>query len=183
MVLIVTTAVMCVMIMVGTDEDPIYFGERLKNYPLAIVFIILPCLPGFIFVGIMLFFHSYLIANDLTTKEVLDEKWTPLLGNPERKNFCFKNIAKLFLKTQESKSKYKHKAFTYYNNEAEDSSNTGNQKNSKGSDPESSGKRKEKNINYSSSEESIQKHPAEKVDIEEKIDVVEEVETEEKIQV
>ena len=116
MALIITTAVMCVMVMVGTEEDPVYFRDRLRSYPFSIIFIILPCLPGFIFVAIMLCFHSYLIANDLTTKEVLDEKWTPMLGNPERKNFCLKNIIKLIVKTQESKSKYKHQAFTYYNN-------------------------------------------------------------------
>lgn len=68
MVLIITTAVMCVMIMVGTDEDPANFGDRIKMYPLSVVFIIIPCLPGFIFVGIMLGFHSYLLATDMTTK-------------------------------------------------------------------------------------------------------------------
>jgi palmitoyltransferase ZDHHC9/14/18 len=72
MVLIITTAVMCVMIMVGTVEDPPNFGDRLKRYPLSIILIIIPCFPGFFFVGIMLGFHSYLLATDMTTKEVFD---------------------------------------------------------------------------------------------------------------
>lgn len=54
--------------MVGTKEDPATFGERLKIYPMTIVFVIFPCLPGLIFVGIMAGFHTYLIAMDLTTK-------------------------------------------------------------------------------------------------------------------
>lgn len=82
MVLIITAVVMCVMIMVGTNEDPPNFGDRLKRYPLTIILIIIPCFPGALFVGIMLGFHSYLIAMDITTKEVFDEKWSPAVGNP-----------------------------------------------------------------------------------------------------
>lgn len=68
LIIIITTIVMCIMIMVGTKEDPTTFGERLKIYPMSIVFVIFPCLPGLIFVGIMAGFHTYLIAMDLTTK-------------------------------------------------------------------------------------------------------------------
>lgn len=59
---------MCIMILVGRNEDEATFGERVKRYPMAIVFIILPCFPGLFFVGIMFGFHSYLIATDSTTK-------------------------------------------------------------------------------------------------------------------
>lgn len=100
MVLIITTAVMCIMIMVGTQEDPPNFGDRLKRYPFSIILIIIPCFPAFFFVGIMLGFHSYLLATDLTTKEVFDEKWSPIIGNPERKGNCIKNIIKLLIKAQ-----------------------------------------------------------------------------------
>lgn len=67
-VLIITTIVMCLMIMVGTKEDLEIFSDRLKIYPITIVLVILPCTPGLFFVGIMAFFHTYLIATDLTTK-------------------------------------------------------------------------------------------------------------------
>lgn len=68
MLLIVTTISMCIMILIGSSEDPPLFSDRLRIYPMSIIFIIFPCLPGFVFVGIMLSFHSYLIATDLTTK-------------------------------------------------------------------------------------------------------------------
>lgn len=100
MVLIITTIIMCVMIMVGTDDDPAYFGDRLKRYPMTMIITILPCLPALFFVGIMFGFHSYLIATDLTTKEVYDKKWAPNIGNPERKLNCIKNMAKLIIKAQ-----------------------------------------------------------------------------------
>lgn len=35
---------------------------------MALIFIIIPCFPGLLFVGIMLGFHTYLITTDLTTK-------------------------------------------------------------------------------------------------------------------
>ncbi len=54
--------------MVGTKEDLEIFSDRLKIYPITIVLVILPCTPGLFFVGIMVFFHTYLIATDLTTK-------------------------------------------------------------------------------------------------------------------
>jgi len=49
-------------------------GATLAKYPFTIVLAIL-CVPAFLFVGIMLCFHSYLILKDLTTKEFFDGKW------------------------------------------------------------------------------------------------------------
>ena len=63
---------MCILVMKGTDEDPSLFKNRLKNYPMSLVLVILPCFPGLIFVGIMLVFHTWLIYKDMTTREVLD---------------------------------------------------------------------------------------------------------------
>jgi hypothetical protein len=49
-------------------------GTTLKIYPFSIILAILS-VPAFIFVGIMLVFHSYLIMKNLTTKEYFDGKW------------------------------------------------------------------------------------------------------------
>jgi hypothetical protein len=49
-------------------------GSTLGRYPFSIVLVIL-CVPAFLFVGIMLCFHSYLIFKNLTTKEFFDGKW------------------------------------------------------------------------------------------------------------
>lgn len=49
-------------------------GTTLKTYPFSIILAIL-CVPAWIFVAIMLVFHSYLIIKNLTTKEYFDEKW------------------------------------------------------------------------------------------------------------
>jgi len=62
---------MCVMIMNNNNGD---LGATLAKYPFTIVLAIL-CVPAFIFVGIMLCFHSYLILKNLTTKEFFDGKW------------------------------------------------------------------------------------------------------------
>lgn len=62
---------MCVMIMNNNNGD---LGATLAKYPFTIVLAIL-CAPAFLFVGIMLCFHSYLILKDLTTKEFFDGKW------------------------------------------------------------------------------------------------------------
>lgn len=59
---------MCVLIMdrniVNGEKN---LGETLKRYPFSIIFAIL-AVPSFIFVGAMLFFHTYLIFKNITTK-------------------------------------------------------------------------------------------------------------------
>ena len=137
---------MCIMVMLGTEEDPQKFKDRLGRYPMSLVLIIFPCIEGLFFAGVMLGFHTYLLFVDLTTKEYLDEKWAPLVGSPEKKNSCFKNLIKVFVQSRQLQPKYKHSAFPYYNNEPDSSSNTGN-RNSKGSDPE--GKKKEPGSSFS----------------------------------
>ena len=62
---------MCVMIMSNNNGD---LGGVLGRYPFSIVLSIL-CVPAFLFVAIMLVFHSYLIMKNLTTKEFFDGKW------------------------------------------------------------------------------------------------------------
>jgi hypothetical protein len=54
--------------MVGADDDPPNFSNRLKNYPLTIVFVIVPCFPALVYLSGLFFFHLYLITHDLTTK-------------------------------------------------------------------------------------------------------------------
>jgi hypothetical protein len=49
-------------------------GGTIGKYPFSIVLSIL-CVPAFLFVAIMLVFHSYLIMKNLTTKEFFDGKW------------------------------------------------------------------------------------------------------------
>lgn len=51
---------MCVMIMSGNNAD---LGSALRRYPFSIVLAIL-CVPAFVFVAIMLLFHSYLILKN-----------------------------------------------------------------------------------------------------------------------
>ena len=77
LVLIITTIVMCIMVMVGSDEDPTNFEERLKNYPFSLILVLFPCIEGFFFVGVLFCFHTYLLMVDQTTKEFFDEKWLP----------------------------------------------------------------------------------------------------------
>lgn len=67
-ILIATTIVMCIMVMVGSEDDPTDFGDRLKNYPFSIILVLFPCIEGFVFVGILLGFHTYLLIIDQTTK-------------------------------------------------------------------------------------------------------------------
>lgn len=67
-ILIVVIIIMCIIIMIGDEQDPHDFGERLKRYPLSIVLVVFPGFPGLIFVTIMLFFHTWLSLNNLTTK-------------------------------------------------------------------------------------------------------------------
>ena len=98
--LIITTIVMCIMIMIGREDDSPDFGERLKVYPMSLVLVLLPCLPGLFFVGVMLAFHTYLTINNMTTREYLEEKWIPHLGNPERKENCLKNLIKTIINTK-----------------------------------------------------------------------------------
>lgn len=42
--------------------------------PMAIILILIS-LPGFIFVAVMLAFHTYITAINLTTREFLDKFW------------------------------------------------------------------------------------------------------------
>jgi len=62
---------MCVMIMSNNNGG---LGATLGHYPFSIVLALL-CVPAFLFVLIMLAFHSYLIFKNLTTKEFFDGKW------------------------------------------------------------------------------------------------------------
>jgi len=74
-VALIVTFTMCVIIMndnlVNGQKD---LGLTLKQYPFTIVLAILS-VPAFLFVGIMVFFHTFLIFSNLTTKEFFDGKW------------------------------------------------------------------------------------------------------------
>ena len=104
LVLLIDMIVMCILIMVREPQD---FGGTLRSYPMTIVFSIL-ALPALMFVTIMFLVHSYLIANDITTKEFLNDKWESSSGNPFRKTNCIKNIIRIFCKFPESEVKFKH---------------------------------------------------------------------------
>ena len=66
---------MCVIIMdTNIIDGEVNLGATLARYPLTIVLAIL-CVPAFIFVAIMLVFHTHLILKNLTTKEFFDKKW------------------------------------------------------------------------------------------------------------
>lgn len=69
--LFVLTIIIFTMNVIIMDQNLVdgekHLGKTLKKYPLSIVLAIL-AVPSFIFVGIMLIFHSYLILNNLTTK-------------------------------------------------------------------------------------------------------------------
>ena len=82
LVLILTIIAMCIMLMVGSEEDPSEFSQRLAMYPLSLVLVLFPGVEGLFFVSVMFGFHSYLLAKDQTTKEFFDEKWVSSLGNP-----------------------------------------------------------------------------------------------------
>ena len=69
--MIIVVFTMCVIIMSANDVS---LGDTLAQYPFSIVIAVL-CGPAFLFVGIMLTFHSYLIVKNLTTKEFFDGKW------------------------------------------------------------------------------------------------------------
>lgn len=86
--------VMCIVIMVNEPQD---FGGTLRTYPMTIVFCIL-ALPALVFVGVMFAVHTYLIFNDITTKEFLTDKWVTNSGNPYRKTNWFKNAIRTFCK-------------------------------------------------------------------------------------
>jgi palmitoyltransferase ZDHHC9/14/18 len=122
-VALVVTFAMCVIIMndnrVNGQKD---LGLTLKQYPFSIVLAILS-VPAFLFVGIMLVFHSYLIFCNLTTKEFFDGKWETLSGNPYQKPNCIKNILKRFFNLNKREIKYKYYQYsTPEHNEATSSS-------------------------------------------------------------
>ena len=64
---------------------------------MTIIFSIL-ALPALIFVLIMFIVHTFLLMNDMTTKEYLHEKWESNSGNPYKKGNCIKNMIKVFCK-------------------------------------------------------------------------------------
>lgn len=72
-------------------------GNTLAEYPFSIILAII-CVPAFIFVGIMLLFHSFLILKNITTREYFTDKWDTITGNPYEKRNCIKNIMKLYFK-------------------------------------------------------------------------------------
>lgn len=82
-------------------------GTTLKTYPFTIILAIL-CVPAFLFVAAMLFFHTYLIMKNLTTKEYIGEKWNTLSGNPYGKQTCIKNILKMYFNVSRREIKYKY---------------------------------------------------------------------------
>jgi hypothetical protein len=100
---------MCIMIMNNNQikEIKIDLATTLKNYPFSIILAIL-CVPAFLFVATMLFFHTYLIMKNLTTKEYIGEKWNTLSGNPYGKKSCFKNLLKIYFNVSRREIKYKY---------------------------------------------------------------------------
>lgn len=90
---------MCILIMSNNTlkHQKIDLKETLKSYPFSIVFSIIS-VPVFIFVGIMLAFHTYLIIKNMTTKEFMTDKWKTNSGNLYEKKNCFKNMLKIFFK-------------------------------------------------------------------------------------
>ena len=62
---------------------------------MAIV-LVLVSVPGFVFVAVMLGFHTYITAINITTKEFLDGFWNEVAGNPNRKSNIIKNFFKTF---------------------------------------------------------------------------------------
>jgi len=85
-------------------------AETLKSYPISIIFAIL-AVPALLFVGAMLFFHTYLIVKNMTTKEFINDKWKTSSGNLYEKKNCFKNFAKIFFKVSKREIKYKYNQY------------------------------------------------------------------------
>lgn len=79
------------------DNLPVNLGQTLRAYPFAIILAIVS-VPAFLFVGVMLTFHSYLIMKNITTKEYFDGKWETVSGNLYEKKNCIKNILKIYFK-------------------------------------------------------------------------------------
>jgi palmitoyltransferase ZDHHC9/14/18 len=88
---IVIVFTMCVFMMNSNNMD---LASTLRSYPFAMILAIL-CAPAFLFVGVMVSFHSYLIVKNMTTKEFFDDKWEYGPGNLYAKRNCCKNILKL----------------------------------------------------------------------------------------
>lgn len=63
----ITVKVMCIMILIGSEDDPPSFKRRLKIYPLSIVLIFFTTI-GFIYVGRLVIMYTYLLAKDETYK-------------------------------------------------------------------------------------------------------------------
>lgn len=103
---------MCIMIMKidQIDNIPVDLGQTLRVYPFAIILAIL-CVPAFLFVAIMLAFHSYLIMKNITTKEYFDGKWETVSGNLYEKKNCIKNILKIYFKVSKRQIKYKYNQY------------------------------------------------------------------------
>jgi ABC-type phosphate transport system permease subunit len=79
----------------NTVNGQMNLGSTLGMYPFSIVLAII-CVPAFLFVGVMLAFHSYLIFRNMTTKEFFDGKWETVSGNPYQKGNCIKNALKMY---------------------------------------------------------------------------------------
>ena len=94
--------IMCILIMNNNslNDNKLDLKETLKSYPFTIVFATL-AVPALIFVGVMLAFHTYLIAKNMTTKELMTGKWKTTSGNPYEKPNCLKNFYKIFFKVSQ----------------------------------------------------------------------------------
>ena len=108
---IIIVFVMCVTIMNNNLVNGQYnLGATLSRFPFSMILAIL-CVPAFLFVGIMVGFHTYIILKNMTTKQFFDGKWETISGNPYQKSNCFKNALKVYLKVNKREIKYKYNQF------------------------------------------------------------------------
>lgn len=78
---IIILFIMCIMLMGNNIVNGMSnLGSTLGQYPFSIILAIL-CVPAFLFVGVMLGFHSYLIFKNMTTREFFDKRWDIVSGN------------------------------------------------------------------------------------------------------
>lgn len=107
-IIIIDIFIMCVTIMGENQVDgQKNMGLTLKQYPFTIILAILG-VPAFLFVGVMLGFHTHLIFRNMTTKEFFDGKWETHSGNLYQKNNCIKNILKVYFSVNRREIKYKY---------------------------------------------------------------------------
>lgn len=140
---LVTIFSMCILMMNNNQINhvTIDLATTLKTYPFTIILAII-CVPAFIFVTVMLVFHTFLIIKNLTTKEYFDDKWDTVSGNLYEKNNCFKNILKLYFNVSRREIKYKYSQYLIpEHNEASSSEEGKLESQKKSSDEESKKKR------------------------------------------